>query len=557
MAGGGVPLDHPSTGVSDATGAAGTAAGAEVRVSSGASTVNEPPVADAGRKKFVEEDERATLRGDRSYDPDGDELGYQWRQVTDYDVTMLGENSDVATVRVHNISRPVDAEFELEVTDENGASDTDRVTVEVEDVDTPTPTPTPTPTATPYLTPYPTPTATVSPTPSPTPPSTTAAPTPTATTVAPTPTATPSPTPTPTPTDGDTPTATGTPTESGAPGDDTATPTPTAAGPGSSSDGLLGGGIGRLLVVAVVGVGALALVATAGGVWWLRSDDSDESGGAGQATDDGPGVSGSSTAVRTDDAPRPGGGPDSPQPGDSGPDDSPVVGSPSSAGGPGGQHPGTADAGGSMSPVGERGGARGAAGQSSNTRIYDPKGGDADVPTEPPDPDDEQSDTADRPTAMADDTDERVEEPIDRGDDRREDAQEYLSSGEFDRALEALEAARDAYETASRTATEHGLAGSDRAERKLAEIDDERRTVLERQVGAIAASVRTDLDDAEASLAAGEDGAAGDALDEVAARLDTARTLVAHHGLDDLDDDIGSLEERLSGLRQRLDGRAR
>jgi hypothetical protein len=650
MAGGAVPLDHSSTAVADAATSAGAATsadaatsagaatGTDVRVSAGAPAVNEPPDAEAGRKKYAEEDERVTLRGSRSSDPDGDDLSYQWRQVTDYDVTILGETNDVATARIHNISQPVDAVFELEVTDEHGASDTDRVTVEVEDVDTPTPTatptptPTPTPTATPYLTASPTPTATATPSPTPTatPPETTAAPTPSPT---PTPTATPAPTPTPTPTPtgGDTPTATQTATGSGAPGDDTPTPTPTAAGSGSgsSADGLLGGGIGRLLVLAVVGVGALALVATAGGVWWLRGDDSDEPGGAGETAGDGPGVSGSSTAVRSDDGPQPGGGSDSPQPGDGspvspgpgdgrpsrdsgsgrpagGPDDSPVVGSPSSAGGRGGQQPGTADAGDSMSPVAGRGETGDAAGQSSNTRIYDPKGGDSAVPTEPPDPDatgqsgntrifdpgegdspvpteppDPDGDSS-VPTEPPDpdgdapgqggggtgagaaaaagagsggDTDERVQAPIDRGDDRRDDAADYLSSGEFDRALDALEEARDAYETARQVATEHGLGGVDLAERKLAETDDERRAVLERQVGAIAESVRTDLDDAEASLAAGDDAAAGDTLDDVAARLDTARTLVAHHGLDDLDDDVATLEGRLSGLRQRLHDR--
>jgi hypothetical protein len=101
---------------------------------------------------------------------------------------------------------------------------------------TPTPTITPTPTPTPTITPTPTPTPTITPTPTPTP------------TITPTPTPTPTITPIPTPTTTITPAPTGT---------STSTAAPSAAG-GGGSLAQTGTAVGATLVIAAMGLFAVA-----------------------------------------------------------------------------------------------------------------------------------------------------------------------------------------------------------------------------------------------------------------------------------------------------------
>ncbi|QTA91028.1 PKD domain-containing protein [Desulfonema magnum] len=91
---------------------------------------NRPPVADAGTGQTVSEGDTVILDGSGSSDPDpGDLLIYQWEQTTGPPV-MLSDDSDARP----EFTAPDAGEsltFELTVTDNDGLSDTDTVTVNV------------------------------------------------------------------------------------------------------------------------------------------------------------------------------------------------------------------------------------------------------------------------------------------------------------------------------------------------------------------------------------------------------------------------------------------
>lgn len=89
-----------------------------------------PPVADAGSNQTVDTGSSVTLNGSGSSDADGDVIIYQWIQTTGTTVAL----SDAAGVQP-TFTAPAAATtlgFELTVTDEFGASDTDSITVTVE-----------------------------------------------------------------------------------------------------------------------------------------------------------------------------------------------------------------------------------------------------------------------------------------------------------------------------------------------------------------------------------------------------------------------------------------
>lgn len=92
---------------------------------------NQPPVADAGPDQTVEQTTydgaMVTLDGTASYDPDGDELAYEW------DVDADGQFDDALGPTPEVVLNLGAHEIALRVTDPAGLSDVDTVTVDVAD----------------------------------------------------------------------------------------------------------------------------------------------------------------------------------------------------------------------------------------------------------------------------------------------------------------------------------------------------------------------------------------------------------------------------------------
>lgn len=96
---------------------------------------NQPPVAVAGPNQTVNETARVTLDGSGSYDPDDDDLFFEWRQDGGPAVDLINS----ATVRPEFTApmvtgSSVELTFELTVRDNKGGEHSNRVVITVEDV---------------------------------------------------------------------------------------------------------------------------------------------------------------------------------------------------------------------------------------------------------------------------------------------------------------------------------------------------------------------------------------------------------------------------------------
>ena len=91
------------------------------------------PVADAGDDVEVEPGAQVTLDGSGSSDPNGDRLTFAWTQTAGETVTLSG--TDRARLSFTAPATPGSLTFRLTVTDPDGLSDTDEVTVLVGEVD--------------------------------------------------------------------------------------------------------------------------------------------------------------------------------------------------------------------------------------------------------------------------------------------------------------------------------------------------------------------------------------------------------------------------------------
>ena len=104
----------------------------QVTVSVG--TANQPPVADPGNARTVEEGSTVILDGGDSYDADGEIAAYQWRQTGGSPVTL----SDKTVPSPTFVPPPVGADgtaliFELSVTDDGGLQHSDEIRITVHD----------------------------------------------------------------------------------------------------------------------------------------------------------------------------------------------------------------------------------------------------------------------------------------------------------------------------------------------------------------------------------------------------------------------------------------
>ncbi len=113
--------------VTDNSGATATA---QVKIIVNAAPANQPPVANAGTNQTITlPTNAATLDGTGSEDPDGTIASYKWTEISGPSQGTLS-NSGNATATASNLVQGVYA-YQLVVTDNNGATDADTVTITV------------------------------------------------------------------------------------------------------------------------------------------------------------------------------------------------------------------------------------------------------------------------------------------------------------------------------------------------------------------------------------------------------------------------------------------
>jgi hypothetical protein len=99
---------------------------------SGGSTVNQPPVADAGPDQKARRDERVTLDGSNSSDSDDGIVSYRWKQISGFPVTLSNSDAEAPTFRVPADKRSGKSlTFRLTVTDEGGLKSSDTCVVQI------------------------------------------------------------------------------------------------------------------------------------------------------------------------------------------------------------------------------------------------------------------------------------------------------------------------------------------------------------------------------------------------------------------------------------------
>ncbi|GGN94259.1 PKD domain-containing protein [Haloarcula pellucida] len=96
--------------------------------------VNVPPTADAGADQTVTSGDTVTLDGTNSTDPDGT-LNYSWTETTSSGVTLSGADTATPTFTAPDVNSETTLTFDLTVTDDDGASDSDLVNVTVQPPD--------------------------------------------------------------------------------------------------------------------------------------------------------------------------------------------------------------------------------------------------------------------------------------------------------------------------------------------------------------------------------------------------------------------------------------
>jgi len=96
---------------------------------------NQDPDADAGDDQTVQSGDTVTLDGSDSMDPDGSIASYSWTELSSSGVSLSGGDTDTATFTAPDVSSETTLEFQLEVTDDDGATDTDTVSVTVQPPD--------------------------------------------------------------------------------------------------------------------------------------------------------------------------------------------------------------------------------------------------------------------------------------------------------------------------------------------------------------------------------------------------------------------------------------
>ena len=92
---------------------------------------NQAPTANAGADQSVEAGETVTLDGSGSTDPEGQTLTYAWTKTSGLDITFSDASSASPTFAAPSSFTMSTVELQLEVTDSEGLTDTDTVTIAV------------------------------------------------------------------------------------------------------------------------------------------------------------------------------------------------------------------------------------------------------------------------------------------------------------------------------------------------------------------------------------------------------------------------------------------
>jgi hypothetical protein len=98
---------------------------------------NQPPTADAGADQIVEEGTTVNLVG-MGMDSDGTIVSYSWQQESGTSVSVLDGDTANASFTALEVTASEDLVFSLTVTDDDGATGSDLVTITVRDVPPPT-----------------------------------------------------------------------------------------------------------------------------------------------------------------------------------------------------------------------------------------------------------------------------------------------------------------------------------------------------------------------------------------------------------------------------------
>ena len=99
--------------------------------------VNRAPIANAGADVTVVGPANVSLDGSASKDSDGTIASYQWSQVSGTPVTLVGASSAAASFDVNEVTQTQTLSFKLTVTDNEGATASDTVTVTINAKDLP------------------------------------------------------------------------------------------------------------------------------------------------------------------------------------------------------------------------------------------------------------------------------------------------------------------------------------------------------------------------------------------------------------------------------------
>jgi hypothetical protein len=94
--------------------------------------VNQDPTADAGADQTVTAGDTVTLDATGSSDPDGSIASYSWTETTSSGVSLSDTSAAQPTFTAPDVSSETTLTFEVEVTDDDGATDTDTVSVTVQ-----------------------------------------------------------------------------------------------------------------------------------------------------------------------------------------------------------------------------------------------------------------------------------------------------------------------------------------------------------------------------------------------------------------------------------------
>ncbi|MFC5473795.1 glycosyl hydrolase family 18 protein [Paraherbaspirillum soli] len=91
--------------------------------------LNKPPVANAGGNQTITGGQTVQLDGSRSSDPEGKQLTYRWEQTAGASLQLTNGDRAVASITTPVVQQPTEFGFRLTVSDPQGLSKADNVTV--------------------------------------------------------------------------------------------------------------------------------------------------------------------------------------------------------------------------------------------------------------------------------------------------------------------------------------------------------------------------------------------------------------------------------------------